>query len=190
MKISLVEEDFVSAAEQLGCQVAAIKAVCQVEAPRGGFNPDDSPVTLFEGHKFFKYTNGAYASTHPTLCFPKWDRRFYGRNWMEEQARLKTAMELDHKAACLSASWGKFQIMGFNYAAAGFASLNEFVAAMRTSEAAQLGAFVDLIQAWELADELRTGDWAGFARVYNGAGYAVNKYDVKLAAAFHNFSTA
>jgi hypothetical protein len=34
-----------------------------------------------------------------------------------------------------------------------------------------------------LMDELRRGDWRGFARRYNGSGYAANSYDTKLAAA-------
>jgi hypothetical protein len=39
-----------------------------------------------------------------------------------------------------------------------------------------------------LVDELRRNDWAGFARGYNGPGYADNRYDTKLASAYSNFS--
>lgn len=36
-------------------------------------------------------------------------------------------------------------------------------------------------------DALRNKDWATFARCYNGSGYAVNKYDEKLKAAYEKF---
>ena len=36
----------------------------------------------------------------------------------------------------------------------------------------------------KLDDELRTHNWAGFARGYNGAGYAKNGYHTKLAARY------
>lgn len=184
MKPVLTEQDFIYAAVTLGCEVAAIKAVCEVEAPRGGFNPDGTPVTLFEGHKFHKFTNGEFDIEAPDLSYPTWTRRFYGKTWEAEQDRLQRAMALSRDAALRSASWGKFQIMGFNHEAAGFASIQEFVNAMYHSEGKQLQAFTMFVQHEGLAPALRRRDWAGFARRYNGAGYAENKYDVKMAAAY------
>ena len=35
--------------------------------------------------------------------------------------------------------------------------------------------------------ELKEKDWAGFARKYNGPGYAQNAYDQKLRNAYENF---
>ena len=131
MKLLLTDKDFQDAAIALGCEVAAIQAVCQVEAPKGGFNPDGSPVTLFEGHKFYKYTDGLYAFKAPDLCFPMWTKKHYGRNWTEEQNRLSRAIALDEEAALMSASWGKFQIMGFNHHLVGFGTVGEFVKAMK-----------------------------------------------------------
>ena len=180
----LTPQDFQDAAIALGCDVASIQAVCQVEAPKGGFNPDGSPVTLFEGHKFYKYTDGRFAFKAPDLCFPVWTKKNYGRNWMEEQNRLSRAMALDQEAAWMSSSWGKFQIMGFNHHVVGFDTIQEFVTAMRTGEREHLMAFVKFVQKIGLIPSLRSRDWAGFARGYNGAGYASNGYDVKLAAAY------
>jgi hypothetical protein len=34
---------------------------------------------------------------------------------------------------------------------------------------------------------LKEHDWAGFARKYNGPGYAENAYDQKLKNAYENF---
>ena len=58
---------------------------------------------------------------------------------------------------------------------------------MYAGEGAQLECFVNLITKWGLAPALRSRDWAKFARVYNGAGYAANKYDDKLAAAYRKY---
>ena len=185
-KPRLTEADFNAAAQALGCEVAAVKAVCEVEAPRGGFNPDNTPVTLFEGHKFYQYTAGRYAVQAPDLCFPKWTRQFYGKTWQQEQARLQRAMALDRDAALMSASWGKFQIMGFNHHVCGFDTAQAFTNAMYQSEGAQLQAFVRFVQTAGLALALKRQDWAGFAYGYNGPAYAENHYDTKLAAAFNN----
>ena len=183
---TLTDDDFRAAAQALACEVAAVKAVCHVEAPRGGFNPDGSVTTLFERHKFYLYSKGRFAALYPNLCAPTPSRDAYGKSWKEEQARLAKAIELDRTAALMSASWGKFQIMGFNFGAAGFVSIEEFVAHMALSEGEQLAAFVNVVKAWGLDDELRDRRWADFARRYNGPGYAVNEYDVKLAAAYHD----
>jgi N-acetylmuramidase len=188
MKPVLVEQDFIDAASTLDCLPAAVKAVCQVEAPRGGFNPDGTPVTLFEGHKFFKYTKGAYAAAAPDLCFRGWTRQHYGKTWQAEQQRLQRAMALDRTAALMSASWGKFQIMGFNHGLAGFETVQGFVNAMYTGERAHLMAFVEFTIATGLTPALRACNWAAFARGYNGASYAENKYDTKLQTAFEQFT--
>lgn len=184
MKPTLTDVDYANAAADLGCTVAAIRAVCQVEAPKGGFNPDGSVVTLFEGHKFYKFTNGKWAVQAPDLCYPTWTRRFYGKSWGEERDRLARAVELSEAAALMSASWGKFQIMGFNFAMVGFDSVAQFVAAMESGEPAQLKAFVQFVRTAGLAPSLRRLDWAGFAYGYNGPGYAANDYDGKLERAY------
>lgn len=185
--MSIEEHDFAAAADILNCHPAAIKAICQVEAPRGGFNPDGTPVTLFEGHWFHKLTKGRFGASHPSLSYPKWTRQFYGKSWKEEQARLQTAKALDFDAAVQATSWGRFQIMGFNWNQCGFKSLNEFLTAMHKDEKAQLLAFVGFIDFKGLSDELQRQDWDGFARVYNGPRYKENNYAVKLELAYKKF---
>lgn len=180
--------DFSEAATLLGCSVAAVRAVCEVEAPRGGFNPDGTPVTLFEGHKFWQFTSGKFKVQAPDLCYQEWTRQHYGKTWQEEQQRLQRAMKLDREAALKSASWGKFQIMGFNHGSCGFQTLQSFVNAMYAGEREQLLAFCNFVRLTGLAHALRDGNWSGFARGYNGPRYAENRYDQKLAAAFDQFN--
>lgn len=184
----LQERDFVEAAFILECEVAAIKAVCEVEAPRGGFAKSGNPVTLFEGHIFHKYTKGKFSVSHPDLSYPKWTTQFYGKTADAEWGRLQRAINLDRTAALMSASWGRFQICGFNFAACGFTSVEAFVAAMCESEDRQLDAFVEYMIHSQLKDELQDRRWADFARCYNGPLYWKNQYDVKLAKAYLKFN--
>lgn len=184
MKPPITGTDYARAAARLGCEPEAIEAVAAVESRGAGFNPDDSPKTLFEGHIFHRLTKGIFDSSYPTLSYPKWTLEHYGRTWQDEQYRLARAIELDKRAAMMSASWGKFQLMGFNHGACGFLSIEDFVAAMRESEVRHLEAFVGFIESNNLVDELQRKDFPGFARVFNGPGYAKNHYDTKMATAY------
>ena len=78
--------------------------------------------------------------------------------------------------------------MGFNFEKAGFPNLQSFINAMYRSEGAQLLAFVNFVKNEGLDKYLKKQDWAGFARRYNGSGYAKNKYDLKLANAYKKHS--
>ncbi len=180
MKPVLTLADFERAASRLRCTVADVRAVCEVEAPKGGFLPDGQVTILFERHQFSKRTGGKFDTIAPGIS-----NRVAGgyRGGADEHARLAQAVGLDRTAALESTSWGKFQIMGFNHLAAGYLTLQAFINAMHESEGKQLDAFVHFILAERLDDELREHRWADFARRYNGPGYAANKYDLKLGMA-------
>ena len=185
--MALTREDCIDDAQKIGCDVACVLAVASVESRGGGFNPDGTPKTLFEGHWFHRYTKGVYAAKYPDLSYPKWTKQFYGKSWEAEQDRLNRAIALDSTAAYMSASWGMFQVMGFNFAICGYKSVDDFVAAMRTDENAQLEAFTSYVIRKGLDDELQRLDWNKFAYGYNGPEYAKNRYAEKLAAAYAKF---
>jgi hypothetical protein len=189
----LSEDDFRRAAATLGCDVPAIKAVAEVESSGRGFLNDGRLRVLFEGHQFFKYTKGAYAATNPDICHPKWTRTFYATGDPEtrgagELARLERAKQLDKKAALMSCSIGKFQVMGFNFALCGFKSVEEFWAALGKDEGNQLDAFCCYVKEVGLDDDLRAHNWAEFARRYNGPEYKKNRYDEKLSKAHAKYA--
>ena len=184
----LSTQDYQRAAERLRCPLAAIRAVAEVEAPRGGFEADGNPTVLFEGHHFHRLTRGKFDLSHPTLSYPNWTKQFYGASRRAEWDRLRAAQALDWEAASKAASWGKFQIMGFNHYAAGFADIRAFVHAMEQSEQVQLDAFVSFIESEGLADELQRGDFRTFARIYNGPRFAENRYDTRLDAAYRKWT--
>lgn len=182
---TLQECDYVTAANLLGCEVAAIKAVAEVESTGSGFQVDGKPKILFERHYFHKLTGGKFSKQYPSISNPT--PGGYGAS-ANQHARLEQAAKLDRNAALQSASWGKFQIMGSHWKSLGYSSVQEFVNAMYASETEHLMAFVRFVKVNGLADELKRKDWAGFARGYNGPNYRINKYDEKMAAAYKKYS--
>jgi LysM repeat protein len=185
---TLTEADWQRAAKALGVDVAAIKAVANVEAPGSGFLPDGRPKILFEAAQFGRLTGDRYNSSHPNISSAKWDRSLYVGG-AGEYKRLEEAKGLNETAALQAASWGRFQIMGFNHKTAGYANVQDFVKAMQHSEGKQLDAFVNFIKADPaMHSALKKHDWANFAQAYNGPGYAANNYDTKIAAEYNKLS--
>lgn len=178
----LLATDFKKAAEFLGTDVATIMAVAEVESNGGGFFADGQPKILFEAHIFSRRTQGQYDKTNPNLSSPKWNKALY-LGGIREHMRLAEAVKLDRTAALESASWGMFQIMGFNFARCGFANVQDFVNAMYQSEGAQLMAFCQFVKSSHLDDELQRGDLVAFAFGYNGPRQEENRYAEKLFAA-------
>lgn len=202
----LCENDFIKAANLLGCEVAAIKAVITVETGnRGGFllnkdinplseNPNDYsdyPVILFEGHIFYKQLKNKgidpekFTNTDTVdILYKSWTKAYYGSKW-KEYDRLDRACQIDNEAALLSCSYGLGQIMGFNYKSCGYNSIFDFTEAMGESEGKQLLAFCNFIKSnKKLLDSLRVKDWKIFAYNYNGPEYNKNSYDKKLEQAY------
>lgn len=192
----LTEQDYTRAAFSLRCDVAAVKAVAEVESRGAGFLTDGRPKILFERHIFRRQLRAARVDTRalereqPELVNMR--PGGYGRG-SSEWRRLDDAVHIHRDAALMSASWGKFQIMGFNWFAAGARSIQDFVNRMYQSEGAQLDCFVAYVQSQGLSDELQRHDWAKFAERYNGPGYddapgRAQDYDTKLAAAHAKFA--
>lgn len=184
MNKKLTNNDYVEAAKIIGCEVALIKAVSFVESGgRSGFLKDEkTPKILFEGHWFHKLTKGRFTtSENANISYPRWIKKYYNQ---DQHKRLQKAVALDRDAALKSASWGKFQIMGYNYKLAGYETLQEFINAMYRSEKDHLIAFVNFVKHRRLDDELRNLDFEGFAYGYNGSGYALNNYDEKIEKAY------
>jgi hypothetical protein len=181
----LTDEDFERAATSLGCTVAAVRAVSLVES-KGGYYVDGRPKILFERHIFSRRTSGLFDASNPGIS----GRKPGGyKGGLAEYDRLAEAIACNREMALKSASWGAFQIMGFNHELAGFDDVESFVQAMvHGGEAAHLDAFVVFVKKNGLDDELVRKNWARFAQGYNGPNYAINEYDKKLAEAFAFFN--
>lgn len=189
----ITEQQYQEVARMIGCDVAAVKAVQQVETGKhGAFIAPNVPPILFEGHIFWTQLKKKgmapeiYANSHPNVVYPKWDKSQY-KGGIKEYDRLNEAEQIDHESALMSASWGAFQIMGFNYIACGCRTVKEFVEEMCTNEASQLRLFAQLILSLKLDKYLISKDWESFVRRYNGLDYEQNKYDTKMADAYIKF---
>ena len=187
------ESAFKKAAEELNCEVAAVKAAAQVESGGRGFLPDGRPVILYEAHQFSKFTNHGYDKTHPKISSRTWNRSLYatGRTWVErgikEHQRLELAASLNRDAALQACSWGMFQVMGFNWKDLGYKSIQAFVNAMYRNEDEHLDSFIRFVKFKKLDRHLRNKNWDAFAAGYNGKGYKQNRYDEKLEEAYKQF---
>lgn len=179
------QSDYEQAAALLRCSVAAVKAVAEVESRGSGFFPSGRPKILFERHWFHRLTDGKWSANYPIISGSAAGGYVGGE---KEYERLALAASLDKAAALKSASWGAFQIMGFNHEVCGYADVDSMVEAMVASEGNHLTAFAGFVKGNGLADELRRLDWAGFAKVYNGSAYKKNRYDEKMAAAYERYS--
>lgn len=179
----LSERDYLDAAQELGCEIPVIKAVTKVESNGKGFLSNGDVVLLFEAHIFSKLTGGKYDKTHPHISSPEWNKKLYSTP-QGEHRRFQEAISLDRNAALQSASYGLFQIMGFNYKLCGFSKVQEFVNAMLRDERSQLMAFVQYIKSRGLSMFLIKKKFEKFAREYNGPGYKKNNYHIKLEKAY------
>jgi hypothetical protein len=181
----LTNEDLCRAARRIVATTAEVQTFLAVETKGRGFDDQERVIILFERHWFHKLTGGIYDKDHPEISNPRPGGYNVGGSQHE---RFSTAFALDPQAAMKAASWGIGQVMGFNYAICGYPSVDAFVDAMKESEGKQLDAAIEFICHNNLDDELRTHNWKGFARGYNGANYAINNYDGKLASAYKTFS--
>jgi len=176
--------DAVAAA--LHVSTPGIWAVLHVEAAGCGFLPDRRPVIRFERHIFHRLTGGQYDRSHPDISDPNPGN--VAPDGPPQYTLLEKALSLNPDAALQSASWGFVQILGANYALAGFSDVESMIAAMVESESAQLDAFRAFLQSTHLAGHLQTQNWTAFARGYNGADFERYHYDQQLEAAFKLFS--
>jgi len=186
MSKSLSATDYDRVSKLLNVGTALIKAVVAVETNGEGFLSDGRPKILFERHWFYQLTPLPVSKTRPDISNPRSGGYLGGsREW----DRLNAACAFDRAAALKSTSWGLGQIMGFNYAPAGFDNVEDMVAAMHSSEFEQLKAMMHFIKANPpMHRALCDRNWQRFAYYYNGPAYRRNDYDNKLAAAYQKFS--
>lgn len=181
----LSNKDYEKAANSLGCSVAAVKAVTEVEAKGSGFLPTGEPVILYERHIMRRLLKEKGISVEGLpVDLVNSSAGGYGK-YSKQHEKLQRACLIDRECALQSCSWGLFQVMGFHWRPLGYKSIQEFINAQYKSEEAQLDTFVRFIKNDQLLLEaLKMKDWRTFARIYNGPAYAKNQYDRKLAAAY------
>ena len=187
----LTESDLIRAARDLNVELAAVKAIRDVESRGSGFLPDGRPVILFERHimrrRLLSYGEDVetLVDKHPDIINSK-TGGYLGGTY--EWGRFERASDIHRAAAIESASWGMFQIMGMHWRHLKYPSAEAFYDAMCESEGKQLDAFVRFIKAdASLWNAIKSKDWQRTARIYNGPNYRENNYDVRLETAYNRY---
>jgi hypothetical protein len=168
----LTLENKMALAKEFGIEYKALNAVFLVESSGSGFDRNTGKIKIqFEPYWFRKYTgkrvpNGVENQTAEWLAFTK-------------------ACKTDALSALKSTSWGLGQVMGFNYKAAGYASVTAMVASFEENEYNQLRGMLNFIKSTpKMLLALQTKDWSTFAKYYNGPQYKDFHYDTRLAEAY------
>lgn len=190
----LTARDFEEIAEILDVEAAAIRAVVDVETghTRSGFHEEGQPLVNFDLAVFRRAlarrgVNVAAAQREHPAVFRSPQISRYGSQQAAEYALLEEAMAIDTIAAIESTFWGMFQVGGFNWKLSGASSRQDFVERMGRSEYDQLLLFANFIRNTGMVRYLKTLNWAGFARQYNGAAYASRGYHTKMASAYRRY---
>lgn len=186
MPTKLTQADFCRTARILGCPVESIQAVAKVESGgRGGFDEKGRLLARFEGHHFRKYTNGKYDQSNPNVSYPYSQQRSKPHGY----SAFNEAFALDQTAALLSCSYGMFQVLGSHFDDLGFQNVGAFIDYLKKGEAEQLDVFVRFCRVNGLVDELQRVDFAGFARIYNGASYKDFNYDGQMRGYYNGLKS-
>jgi hypothetical protein len=201
---ALTDKDFADAATALDPKVpvALLHAFARTESGgRSGMDAKGRPVIAFEGHVFRRYSavktgkppvkTYPFDKTYPLLSYPY--KMKAGPEWQKNNkdqdtawTTLNTALALDHNAALMACSWGMFQVMGFNYAACGYSTVDDFVAVMKASERGQLDAFVGFCKATPgMVNAMIAKNFATMASLYNGSDYG--NYDKQIAKHYKEY---
>lgn len=193
----LADIDFMHSGSRLGVQPAAIRAFWSVEAAGAGFQAG-RPKILPERHRFSRATGGAFDKRYPALSAPVWDKKWYPATQdarydvLLAWCRLLSDNDKAIDAAFASASYGAPQIMGENYATAGYKNPYFFAEAMARDELTQLRAFEGFVKNAGILPYLQKvnateASWDPVALRYNGTAYRENQYASRMLAAFLRF---
>ena len=184
----LTDEDYQKVADELGVDIATMKAVVEIEAGKShqGFVSPGKPLINFDLTMFRRHLRQAGISTSKYkgyTCFKPVNSKKYGGYGNAQWARMESARTINSDAANKSAFWGMFQIGGFNWKSCGCATIDEFVERMSESEAEQLELFAQFCINRDLVKYLNKKDWSNFAYHYNGPSYKKRGYHHRLRSA-------
>ncbi|MBK5647762.1 N-acetylmuramidase domain-containing protein [Acinetobacter johnsonii] len=190
----LKDADLTIGAKRLDVPEIVIRAIAEVETQGEGYLPDGRPKILFERHRMYFYLSQkrgkAFAdkmmSQYPNVINTQ-TGGYHGN--AAEYTRLALAKQIDEDSALMSASWGRFQLMGENCKDLGYSSVQEFVEQHYQSESLQFEAFLRFCEfksgtvagkKWTLLEALRQENWDAVFSLYNGRNYKKLGYDSKF----------
>ena len=150
-------------ANKIGVDPRVAAAIIQVESGGRRAGPDGRMIIRFEAHQFKKYLkNPQLFNQHFKFGSPVWEGQAFRTSATGRWRKLHTgasdsqdaewdalafARTLDDEAALNSISMGMGQVMGFNHAGLGYATVQEMFKAMRKDARAQLANIFDFLLA-------------------------------------------
>ena len=191
--LDITEDQFKKMALELGCEVAAIKAITYTETGGSSFFGNGLPKILFEKHKFYGFTapaKGAHPySKYPDICYPK--AGGYGPDGIHQYERLLKAAKLDKNAALKSCSWGAFQVLAEYFSSCGYASAEELANDCMSSVESHVKLFITFMKKEKphAIKALKEKKWEDFTYAYNGKNWKEQNptYPSKMAEFYEKF---
>lgn len=173
--ITISKEDYEKESERLGVEIAIMEAIAKQESKRSSFWEEGQATILFERHKMWEYLKKDKGKTDKELMklnklYPNIvnkDQGGYGK-YSEQYTKLEEAKKLDYTTALKACSWGKFQVMGFNYDVS-FDSPEDMEKAVNACEYQQFRFFIGYLENTSgLIRAMKNKNWEEIARLYNG----------------------
>lgn len=194
--------DITKIASSIGLDYARLMAFIEVESGGVGFSTETGKIIIqFEPTWFHKYLIQFKIAHEYTASVGANGKKSYkivanGKtltNGVEGQHAewdaFNIAFSIHPKAALLSTSIGLMQVMGFNYKACGYDSVDAMWDDFKKGETQQIQGAANFIKSVPaLLKALQLKDWPHAAYYYNGEGYAINHYDIKLSNAYNKYS--
>ena len=170
------DNDYATTAKDLGVEKEVLMAIASQESKHASFKAVKQATILFERHKMYrllikkgntKASVDALSKKYPSIV----NEDSGGYNDMTSYEKLKIAKSIDYNCAVQSCSWGKFQVMGFNYANL-YSSPRELEKAMNMCELQQFKYFVSYLKNTSgMVDALKNKNWERIATLYNGPNW-------------------
>lgn len=170
------DNDYATTAKDLGVEKEVLMAIASQESKHASFKAVKQATILFERHKMYrllikkgntKASVDALSKKYPSIV----NEDSGGYNDMTSYEKLKIAKSIDYSCAVQSCSWGKFQVMGFNYANL-YSSPRELEKAMNMCELQQFKYFVSYLKNTSgMVDALKNKNWERIATLYNGPNW-------------------
>ena len=170
------DNDYATTAKDLGVEKEVLMAIASQESKHTSFKAVKQATILFERHKMYwllikkgytKASVDALSKKYPSIV----NKSDGGYNDMTSYEKLKIAKSIDYDCAIQSCSWGKFQVMGFNYANL-YSSPRELEKAMNMCELQQFKYFVSYLKNTSgMVDALKNKNWERIATLYNGPNW-------------------
>lgn len=177
----ITKDQITEIAQSIGIEYAELAAFISVESGGAGFI-NGKIVLQFEPGYFKKLSKVKSDGS------PNWNIVLSNKveGQVGEWKAFNAAWAIDPHAAMLSTSIGLLQIMGNNYQACGFKTVDDMWDSFKASEYNQVKGGANFIKSNKpLYMALKDHVWDKVAYYYNGSNYKVNNYDIKLKTAYN-----